>query len=70
MTKFLSNRPVKSTLTAGQSLVKPALSPELDISTTTTVLVYLLCTYHMQLPVLALYYTMSQKCANIFFRSV
>ena len=26
MTKFLSNRPVKSTLTAGQSLVKPALT--------------------------------------------
>ena len=25
MTKFLSNRPVKSTLTAGQSMVKPAL---------------------------------------------
>jgi len=32
MTKFLSNRPVKSTLTASQSLVKPALTVRLKIN--------------------------------------
>jgi len=31
MTKFSSNRPVKSTLTACQSLVKPALSIRISV---------------------------------------